>query len=119
MCQRVPGKSRKHPAIAVSTSGDTLVVWAEGTGWQRGGDLARQVFDKNGKATDQHGRALRGIPVWGLPTAVAHGRRLRHHSLIARPDSATAPIGSSLRFAAGRRPATALYASVNRSRLHS
>jgi hypothetical protein len=64
-------RSRKHPAIAVNTSGDTLVVWAEGAGWQRGGDLAGQVFDKSGEATDQHGRALRGIPVWGLPTAVA------------------------------------------------
>jgi hypothetical protein len=57
------GKSRKHSAIAFSTSGDTLVVWAEGTGRQRGGDLAWQVFDKSGKATDQHGRAECGIPL--------------------------------------------------------
>ena len=64
-------RSRKHPAIAVNTSGDTLVVWADGAGRQRGGDLAGQVFDKSGKATDQPGRALRGIPVRGLPTAVA------------------------------------------------
>jgi hypothetical protein len=71
LCQPVAGNSRKHPVIAVSTSGDTLVVWAEGTGGQRGGDLAGQVFDKSGKATDQHGRALRGIPVWRPPTAVA------------------------------------------------
>jgi hypothetical protein len=52
LCQPVAGKSRKHPAIADSTSGDTLVAWAEGTGRQRGGDLAGQVFDKSGKATD-------------------------------------------------------------------
>ena len=71
MCQPVAGKSRKYPAIAVSTSGDTLAVWAEGAGWQRGGDLAGQVFDKSGKATDQHGRVECGIPVWGLQTAVA------------------------------------------------
>ena len=51
--------------------GQSVVVWAEGTRWQRGGDLAGQVFDKSGKATDQHGRVERGIPVWGLPTAVA------------------------------------------------
>ena len=69
MCQPFAGKSRKQPAIAVNTSGDTLVVWADGAGRQRGGDLAGQVFDKSGEATDQHGRALRGIPVWGLPTA--------------------------------------------------
>ena len=71
MCQPVAGKSRKHPASAVSTSGDTLVFWAERTGWQRGGDLAGQVFDKSGKATEQRGRVKLGIPVWGLPTAVA------------------------------------------------
>ena len=65
------GKSRKHTASAVSTSGDTLVFWAERTGWQRGGDLAGQVFDMSGKATEQHGRVERGIPMWGLPTAVA------------------------------------------------
>ena len=50
-------------AIAVSPSGDTLVVWAEGTGGQRGGDLAGQVFDKSGKATDQPGRVECGIPL--------------------------------------------------------
>jgi len=35
------------------------------------GDLAGQVFDKSGKATEQRGRVKLGIPVWGLPTAVA------------------------------------------------
>jgi hypothetical protein len=35
LCQPVAGISRKHPANAGSPSGDTLVVWAEGTGWQR------------------------------------------------------------------------------------
>ena len=70
MCQPVAGKSRKHSAIAVGTSGDTLVVWAEGAGWQRGGDLAGQVFDKSGKATEQRGDVERDIPVWGLPTSV-------------------------------------------------
>jgi hypothetical protein len=50
--------------------GQSVVVWAEGTGWQRGGGLAGQSLDKSGKATDQHGRVDRGIPVWGLPTAV-------------------------------------------------
>ena len=45
--------------------GQSVVVWAEGTGWQRGGDLAGQVFDKSGKATDQRGRVECGFPVWG------------------------------------------------------
>jgi hypothetical protein len=29
------------------------------------------VFDKNGKPTGAAGRVEGGIPVWGLPTAVA------------------------------------------------
>src|ERR1700737_4407977 len=43
----------------------------EGTGWQKGGALAWQLFDKTGKPTDEKGRIDRAIPVWGLPTVVA------------------------------------------------
>ncbi len=64
---------RKHPALAVSARGETLLVWTEGTGWQRGGALAWQLFDKAGKPTTTRGRVEGGIPVWGLPTAVATG----------------------------------------------
>lgn len=64
-----PGK-RKHPALAVNARGETLLVWTEGTGWKRGGSLAWQVFDRDGKPTADKGTA-EGVPVWGLPTAVA------------------------------------------------
>ena len=64
------GKGRKHPSVAVNSNGETLLVWAEGTGWDRGGALAWQIFDAKGKATPIKGRSD-GIPVWGLPTAVA------------------------------------------------
>lgn len=64
------GKERKHPALAVNSQGETLLVWAEGTGWKRGGALAWQLFDVAGKPLEA-GRVERGIPVWGLPTAVA------------------------------------------------
>jgi hypothetical protein len=65
------GGSRKHPAIAINASEETIVVWTEGTGWQKGGTLAWQVFDKNGRPTADKGRIERGVPVWGLPTVVA------------------------------------------------
>ena len=65
------GKDCKHPALAVNRDGEILLAWAEGTGWQRGGDLAWQVFDKSGRPTSERGRIAGGIPVWGLPTAVA------------------------------------------------
>jgi hypothetical protein len=65
------GKGRKHPALAVNAKGDVLLVWTEGTGWQRGGALAWQVFDKSGQPTRERGRIAGAIPVWGLPAAIA------------------------------------------------
>jgi hypothetical protein len=71
--QAAPGESRdrKHPALAINARGDMLLAWAEGTGWQKGGALCWQVFDKDGKPTGARGRVEGGIPVWGLPAAVA------------------------------------------------
>ena len=68
-----PGSApeRKHPALAVNAQGDMLLAWTEGTGWEKGGALAWQVFDKAGKATRDKGRLDGGIPVWSLPTAAA------------------------------------------------
>jgi hypothetical protein len=65
------GRGRKHPALAINKQGETILVWTEGTGWQQGGALAWQVYDKAGRPTDKKGRLDRGIPVWGLPTVVA------------------------------------------------
>ena len=61
---------RKHPAIAVNSRGETILVWTEGTGWKKGGSLAWQVFDRNGKPTAEKGSAS-DVPVWGLATVVA------------------------------------------------
>lgn len=71
--QAVPGqaKSRKHPAIGINAKQEFIVVWAEGTSWAKGGDLAWQVYDSNGKPTEVKGRVPSGIPVWGLATVVA------------------------------------------------
>jgi hypothetical protein len=65
-------RNRKHPALAVNAKSEMLLAWAEGTGWQKGGSLAWQVYDKAGKPTGEKGRREGGIPVWGLPAAVAH-----------------------------------------------
>jgi hypothetical protein len=71
--QQAPGlgRARKHPSVAVNAQGQTMLAWTEGTGWQRGGALVWQVFDKDGKPTETSGRLEEGIPVWGLPTVVA------------------------------------------------
>ena len=63
------GHNRKHPAIAVDGSGNTLLTWTEATGWAKGGSLAWQLFDPAGKPLAS-GTAP-DVPVWGLPSAVS------------------------------------------------
>jgi hypothetical protein len=64
-------EGRKHPALAGNARGETILVWTEGTGWQKGGALVWQVFDRSGRATELKGRIDDGVPVWGLATVVA------------------------------------------------
>jgi hypothetical protein len=72
---RVPasgeGGTRKQPALAVNKLGETLLAWSEGSGWQRGGALAWEVFSPSGQPTRERGRVADGIPVWSLATAYA------------------------------------------------
>jgi hypothetical protein len=60
----------KHPALAVDGNGNVLLAWTEGTGWNKGGSVAWQVFDAQGRLTDVKGRAG-NLPVWDLPSAVS------------------------------------------------
>jgi hypothetical protein len=64
------GGDRQHPALAFNKHGDMILVWTEGTGWNRGGSLAWQVYDKAG-VPGEAGRRAGAIPIWGLPTVVA------------------------------------------------
>lgn len=65
------GKGRKHPRIAVNQRGEVLLVWTEGTGWQRGGSAWWQIFDAQGKPLGEKGTAP-GVGVWSF-AAVAAG----------------------------------------------
>jgi hypothetical protein len=65
------GGKPKHAAIAGNGRGETLLAWAEGTAWNRGGSLAWQVFDRMGRPTVEKGE-VPGIPVWSLPAVVAY-----------------------------------------------
>ena len=69
---QVPGKTgdRQHPALAFNKNGEMLLAWTEGAGWNRGGALAWQRYDKNMKPTES-GRRAGAIPVWGLPAVIA------------------------------------------------
>jgi len=61
-------RTRKHPAVTGDANGNVLLVWTEDMGWSKGGALLWQVFDKDGKATDDHGRHD-GVPAWSLVAA--------------------------------------------------
>jgi hypothetical protein len=67
-----PGSARhrKHPTVATNAKGETILAWTEGTSWARGGDLAWQVFDRNGKPTKDKGHVVGAIPKWGYATVV-------------------------------------------------
>jgi hypothetical protein len=66
-----PGNaSRKHPVIVGNDRGETLLVWTEGTGWQRGGALAWQLFDSRGQPTNEKGRIEGGISTWSFAAAI-------------------------------------------------
>ncbi|HEX4797217.1 MAG TPA: sialidase family protein [Humisphaera sp.] len=64
------GPEQKHPALAVNSSGQTLVVWTEGTAWNKGGAIAWQIYDQQGKPLGGIGHA-QNLPVWGAPAAFA------------------------------------------------
>jgi hypothetical protein len=59
------GKARKHPRLALNSRGETILLWTEGMGWQRGGSLAWQLFDGNGNPIGAKGSAP-GVPVWSF-----------------------------------------------------
>ena len=63
-------KARKHPRVAISPNGEMLMIWTEGTGWQRGGSLAWQLFDGSGKPVGDLGQ-VQGVPTWSFGAVVA------------------------------------------------
>ena len=64
------GKGRRHPRIAIAPNGEMLMVWTEGTGWQRGGSLAWQVFGRNAKSVGDI-RVQPGVAVWRFDAVAA------------------------------------------------
>jgi hypothetical protein len=61
------GRGRKYPVVAGNAHGETILVWTDGVGWNRGGGLAWQVFGKDGRPSIERGKAP-GVPVWSLVT---------------------------------------------------
>ena len=64
------GNRAKHPALAVNLRGEALCVWADGTGWQKGGSVAWRKLDAKGKPTGET-TTTTGLPAWSFPAAFA------------------------------------------------
>ena len=64
------GENRKHPAVAVNGRGEFIVAWTEGTSWNKGGSVAWQVFDREGKPLPRQAGRADGLPAWGLPAVM-------------------------------------------------
>jgi len=59
---------RKHPVAVQAKDGSSLLLWTEGTGWQKGGTVVWQILGADGKTVGPVQRRD-GLPVWGLATA--------------------------------------------------
>lgn len=68
-----PKARRKHPRLARTPKGDVLLTWATGTGWNKGGSVAWQVFADGNSAGPIESRE--DLPVWSFPTVAAVGDR--------------------------------------------
>lgn len=65
------GDSRHHPRVAVNAAGERLLCWTEGTGWEKGGALAWQLFSADGKPVEGAAGRVDGVPAWSFGTPVA------------------------------------------------
>jgi len=69
--EQLSGKTpRKHPSLATNKNGETLLAWAEGIGFGKGGAVGWQRFDATGKPIGLLGHAD-GLPGHGNVAAVA------------------------------------------------
>lgn len=65
------GDNRKHPALARNAREEVLLAWTEGTGWNRGGRVLWQVFDRDLEPVPDKDGQTGGLPAWGRPAAFA------------------------------------------------
>lgn len=61
---------QKFPATATSKTGATLLVWVEGAGWEKGGDLVWQTIDPAGTTTSP-ARKKDAVSAWSFAAPIA------------------------------------------------
>jgi hypothetical protein len=65
-----PAKSHKHPRLSIASNGNTILVWTEGTGWNRGGTLSWQLYDRTDALTAEKG-SIAGVAPWSFAATAA------------------------------------------------
>ncbi|HTL59246.1 MAG TPA: sialidase family protein [Candidatus Limnocylindrales bacterium] len=65
-----PETKAKHPIVIANKTGEILFTWTEGTAWEKGGNIAWQLYDKNANPVSKISRC-EGVPVWSLVAAYA------------------------------------------------
>ena len=68
-----PAAGRKHPSVAANARGEYVVAWTEGTSFGKGGSLAWQAFDRDGKPIAGRAGRADGVPAWSVPAVVPTG----------------------------------------------
>ena len=63
-----PEAKAKHPVAIGNSEGEVLLAWVEGTSWGKGGLVAWQLYDRDGRPTSETGRTD-GVPAWSLISA--------------------------------------------------
>ncbi len=62
---------QKHPAIAVNSDGDRLIIWGEAAGYFEGGSLQMQKFDSQGTPIQTEDLSSLKIPQFSIAATVA------------------------------------------------
>ena len=65
-----PETRRKHPRVAFADDGSLLLVWTEGTAWNKGGSLAWQLYDAAGQPSGP-AAARPDVPAWSVGAVAA------------------------------------------------
>jgi len=75
-----PG-DRKHPRLAVNSKGERLLCWMEGSGWEKGGTLVWQLYERGGAPIAGASGRIEGVPIWsfGAPVALKDDRFVLFH----------------------------------------
>lgn len=61
-------RDRKHPVAIPADDGRVLLAWTEGVGWDSGGSLAWQLYDRTGEPIDGATGRRDNVPKWSLVT---------------------------------------------------